>query len=162
MLLVVRGLAMHRRKGPNRGARVAGYAVIALWFAVGSTARAAQVQPDASPPPTPVSGLDVPAMIQAADWIHKPGPFQIFAFLPRKFAKSGITGKVVLKCKVLPTASVSDCSVVSDTNPDGVLGDAALKASALFKIRPRMVNGTLSDYAWVLIPISINLGKLKI
>jgi TonB family protein len=146
---------------PIRAGRLIGYAAIALCFTAAAAARAAQVQPDASPPPTAVSGLEVPAMIEAADWIHKPGPFQIFAFLPRKFSKSGITGKVVLKCKVLPTASVSDCSVVSDTNPDGVLGDAVLKASALFKIRPRMVNGTLSDYAWVLIPVSINLGKLR-
>ncbi len=105
-------------------------------------------------------------MIDPADWIHKPKPFQMLAFLPRKFIKPGITGKVVLKCKVLANASVSDCSVVSDieppgTEPAGVLGDAALKSAGMFKIRPRMVNGTLSDYAWVLIPVSFNLGPLR-
>lgn len=159
---------MINREASGRAGRFAGYAAIPILCAtIGGAARAAQVPPDVTAPPTTVAGLDVPAMIQPADWIYKPRPFAIFAFLPHKFIKLGIAGQVVLKCKVLPTSAVSDCSVVSDieppgTEPAGVLGDAALKASALFKIRPRTVNGTLSDYAWVLIPISINLGKLKI
>jgi TonB family protein len=153
---------MIRRERPSRPRRLAGYAAIAvLCVTAGATAQAGQVQPDGSTPAPPsdtdpsdttVSGVDVPAMIQAADWIYFPSHFP----LPK------IAGKVVLKCKVLPTTSVSDCSVVSDTGPPSrVLGEAALRASALFKIRPRMVGGTLSDNAWVLIPISFNSAPSK-
>ncbi len=140
---------MINREGPRRLASCA--AIAALCVSAGATARAAQVQPGASAATsdTTVRDLDVPVVIQAADWIY----------FPSHVARRDIAGKVVLKCKVLPTTSVSDCSVVSavsDAGPSKVLGDVALKASAEFKIRPRMVNGTLSDNAWVLIPISFN------
>jgi TonB family protein len=150
------------REKPTRAQRFVGYAaVLAMGLIVGATAQAAQVPPDQGSTDTSVSGVDVATMIQPADWISMPRSFALFAFLPSKVQKSGITGKVVLKCRVLSTASVSDCTVISDTNPDGILGEAALKASGLFKIKPRAVNGTLSDKAWVLIPISYNLGRMR-
>lgn len=134
----------------------------ALGLTVAAPAVAAQLPPDPSPPATAVSGVDATGMIDAADWITKPGAFKLFSFLPKRFTKPGIQGKVVLKCRILPNASATDCSVVSDTGPDGVLGEAALKASKLFQIKPRTVNGTPSDSAWVLIPIDYNLSATRL
>jgi TonB family protein len=153
---------MAHRRPLSSNHRLALYAAIAaLCGTAGAPAQATQVLPDGDMPATNVSGVDVPTTIQAADWIYMPRPFQIFAFLPHRIQRRGIMGNVVLKCRVLPTAAVSDCSVLSDTNPEGILGDAALKSSTLFKIKPRTVNGTLSENAWVRIPMSFNLGKMK-
>jgi TonB family protein len=81
----------------------------------------------------------------------------IFKFLPHKYFRIGVKGRVILKCRVLPTTYVSDCSIVSYTQPSGDLGAATLKLATLFRIKPRTVRDTLSDNAWVLIPMTFNV-----
>jgi TonB family protein len=96
--------------------------------------------------------------LASRDRIHKPSPSTMNAFLPKSMTKKPghQAGEVVLKCKLHPDGTVSDCAVVDQTNPAAPFGEAALKASTLFRIKPRMANGTATDANWVLIPVSFD------
>lgn len=127
---------------------------VSLSSMTGGWASPQAATPDTS---TTVSAVRAMAVIEAPDWISRPTEAQMQAFLARHVPPSGGTGKVVLKCKVLPTTDVSDCSVLAESNPAIKLGAAALEASPLFKIKPRSINGKPLDDAWVLIPLSFHV-----
>ncbi len=153
---------MINRRGSSPTRRLAGCAAAAaLWATNGASAQAAPVP---EPPPTAdahstvVSGLDVAIQITSADWIHKPSPSTMNAFLPESVTKKPghRAGEVVLKCKLHPDGTVSNCAVIDETNPAVPFGEAALKASTLFRIKPRAANGIATDENWVLIPVSFD------
>ncbi len=150
---------MIHRKRPSL---VSYAATAALWASIGASALAAPVP---EPPPvadahsTVVSGLDVAVTITSADWIHKPSSDIMNEFLPKSVTtKPGHrAGEVVLKCKLHPDATVSNCAVIDQTNPKVPFGEAAVRASSMFRIRPRAANGTATDENWVLIPVSFDV-----
>ena len=50
-----------------------------------------------------------------------------------------ISGRTTIKCTVTASGSLTDCSVTAETPPDYGFGDAALKLTRLFKVRPSSV-----------------------
>jgi TonB family protein len=110
-------------------------------------------------PSTTVSTVELALTITSADWIYKPSSDIMNTFLPRnvKTEPGHRAGEVVLKCKLHPDATVSNCTVIDQTNPAVPFGEAAVRASSMFRIRPRAANGTATDENWVLIPVSYDV-----
>ncbi len=151
---------MTHREGPGRARRfVHGLTIAALCAMATTPAWAAQANRQAvgGRPTTTVSQLEVATPIQPSDWISKPTLEQVRSLLPPEALQSGLQGTAMLRCKILPTTAVSDCVVVSDTDPSHIVGDVAIKASALFKLSRRAINGTLVDDQWVIIPVKFDV-----
>lgn len=143
------------RERPSRPWRLA--ACIAVSVASATSALALQ----APPSETTVTGVAAVAAVKPSDWITKPTAQQMHDLLPRDVAQWGLKGTAVLKCRILPSTSVTDCSVVYDTDTSHVLGDLALRASPFFRIKQRTVNGTPVDDSWILIPFNLDVKASK-
>jgi protein TonB len=74
-------------------------------------------------------------------------------YYPSRAQSVSKAGRVVLKCRVNANGTVSSCDVVSEDPADFSFGDAAVKLSKLFKMRPQLADGRPVEGAEVSIPI---------
>lgn len=120
---------------------------------------AAWGQPPAEDSTITVAPAEVVVKITSVDWIYKPTSAQMNGFLPSSVTRRNghRTGDVVLKCRIHADTTVSECGVVDETNPEHPFGDAAVRASKMFRINPRTANGTPLDNNWVLVPLSFDV-----
>ena len=92
-------------------------------------------------------GLLAAAMLQAAAADAAPGASwsaqsanpcddNFMRYYPAKAQRANIAGRVVLECKALASGVLTACSVVSEDPPGYDFGDAALKMTCLFKMKP--------------------------
>ncbi|RZJ03928.1 MAG: energy transducer TonB [Brevundimonas sp.] len=79
-------------------------------------------------------------MIRNPSWISQPTGAQLMRAYPTAAITREMEGSARLNCLVLPTGSVTDCNVVSETGNIG-FGRAAQSLSRYFRINPRTVNG---------------------
>jgi protein TonB len=126
---------------------LASAALLALGGATAAAARAAEANP--SPDPAPFVAED--------DWIHKPTAKETWRFYPEHAQRWEREGAVRLRCGVQDTGQVAGCVVVSDSRPGNHFGDAALKMSRLFLIKPRVINGAVVNGALVTIPVGFEI-----
>ena len=70
-----------------------------------------------------------------------------------------VSGRAEISCTVLANGKLSDCSVVSEDPADQQFGDAALKLSKLFKMRPQTKDGAPTSGGTVRIPIRFQIAK---
>ena len=102
-----------------------------------------------------------PASETAPDWTRNPDPSNCGGRLPRYYPPKaqalGRKGIAVIRCAVTSTGSADHCVVVSEDPPGLGFGEAALRMSCLFKIKPKKVNGVPVDGAEVTIPLRFDL-----
>ena len=80
------------------------------------------------------------ARITNPDWLHKPNGDDFVSYYPARAMELGKEGKVTLNCTVSATGTLTDCSV--DKSPTGYgFGDATLRISKLFKMKPQTADG---------------------
>ena len=70
-----------------------------------------------------------------------------------------VEGKATLNCTVDAKGQLQSCSVVSEEPADMGFGDAAMKLSKLFKMRPQTKDGQPVDGGTVRIPLRFSLPK---
>jgi protein TonB len=128
-------------------------AALMVLASVGVTAaRAAEAA--LAPDPAPLIAED--------DWVHKPTAKEAWSFYPERATRQMRSGEVRLRCAVEDTGQVTGCVVVADSKPGNRFGEAALKMSRLFVIRPRVINGAVVDGALVTIPIVFRVAQVSI
>lgn len=99
-----------------------------------------------------------PRVISNPNWSTQPSPDDMARYYPDRAARLERTGNVLLQCLVTAKGAVSTCSVISEDPTEFGFGDAALKLSRLFKLRPGSVDGQAIEGAQVKIPIAFRIG----
>lgn len=86
------------------------------------------------------------------------GP-DIMRYYPEQAQRIGLEGKAVISCTITAEGRLADCAVVSEDPPGFGFGEAAVKMSTLFKMRPKTQGGAPVDGGKVTIPIRFRLPK---
>jgi len=117
--------------------------------------RIEEPKPPAPPPPTPVRE----SVITQPDWSRKPDAEALSRYYPERASRMSIEGTATISCTVNARGTLDNCSVVSETPPEAGFGDATLKASKLFKMKPLSKDGAPVDGGTVRIPLRWVLPK---
>jgi protein TonB len=107
-----------------------------------------------TPEPTPVA----PPVIRNPTWASIPTAREMERFYPKGATEQGLDGKATMSCTVTGAGKLTACSVVSETPQGAGFGEAILKLSPYFKMKPKTVDGTAVEGGQVKIPISFKLS----
>ena len=112
------------------------------------------IAPPAPPAPEPAR----PAVITNPDWLRQPSGDDIARYYPSRAQTLGREGRATIRCQVTASGTLTGCSVTSEDPSDMGFGDAAMRMSRLFKMRPKTNDGRPVEGASVTIPIRFRLG----
>ena len=74
-------------------------------------------------------------------WLSQPSGAELSRFYPERAARMGLGGHATIHCAVAPNGRLNTCSVVSEDPSELGFGNAAVRLSSYFRMRPRMVDG---------------------
>ena len=98
-----------------------------------------------------------PSVITPPDWIRIPTGEQINREYPARALRNDVEGRATLRCKVMDAGTLTDCTVTSQTPSGYGFGNAALKLSRYFMMRPKTVDGAPVGGATVKVPIPFRM-----
>ena len=105
-------------------------------------------RPDVSLP------LEGEGVITQPDWIEKPSGDDFTTYFPRVAQLLAISGHTLMRCEVATDGALVNC-LVTQEQPTGLgFGDAALKISQFFRMRPMSVDGAPVAGGRINIPIT--------
>lgn len=119
--------------------------------------------PPLEPVPHVESTLPEPALPPAAptivnpDWSSRPDAADMERYYPERAKRLDLNGRATIQCRVTAKGAVTDCSVIAEDPMGYAFGDAALKLSKLFKMKPKLQDGQAVEGATVKIPIAFQL-----
>ncbi len=117
--------------------------------------RIEQPEPPRAPPPVPPR----PSVITQPDWSRRPNSEDLARYYPDRASRLELEGSATISCSVRANGTLENCSVVSETPADAGFGEATLRASKLFKMRPTTRDGAPVDGGTVRIPLRWVLPK---
>jgi TonB family protein len=100
-----------------------------------------------------------PFVITQPDWTRKPTGDEIARFYPAEAMKAGVNGSAVIDCGVATDGRLRNCAIDAQKPARFRFGEAALKMSPLFRMRPMTVDGKPTAGGHVAIPIRFMLAK---
>ena len=80
-------------------------------------------------------------------------------YYPERAQRLERSGSVTLQCTVNARGAVDNCSVVSEDPADFGFGDAAIRLSRLFRMKPRTRDGAAVEGGTVRIPIAFRIAS---
>jgi protein TonB len=83
----------------------------------------------------------------------------IMRYYPARAQRMAVEGMATITCDVTAPGRLTGCVIVSETPPDFGFGDAALKMSSLFKVKPLMSDGVAVDGGKITVPIRFKLPE---
>jgi TonB family protein len=93
------------------------------------------------------------AVITKPDWAEKPTGEDMERFYPEKAKTEEVGGRATITCQVNANGSLVDCTVVDETPKDYGFGAAAVSLGAIFRMKPKTVDGAAVDGGEITIPI---------
>jgi protein TonB len=106
-----------------------------------------------TPAAEPAVGANKPSVITRPDWRTIPTGQQIAGVFPERAIRQHVDGRAVIRCTVMASGKVGKCQIVSES-PEGYgFGDAVLKLSKYFVMRPQTVDGAPVEGAVINIPV---------
>jgi len=81
------------------------------------------------------------ALITDPTWLEKPSGEDLAHFAPRRAAEYGVSGRVLLTCRVKTDGRLAGCGITEEAPQGWGYGGAALRMSAKFRMQPKMVGG---------------------
>jgi protein TonB len=98
-------------------------------------------------------------VITQPDWARKPNAEDMSKYYPERASRMQIEGSATISCTVSARGTLESCSVTAETPSEAGFGDATLKLSKLFKMRPLSKDGAPVDGGTVRIPVRWVLPK---
>ena len=98
-------------------------------------------------------------MIQNPDWLRRPSAAEVARYYPERAQRMGVEGRVTIACTVDAKGGLQACQVVSESPQDQDFGEAALRMSRLFRMRPMTKDGVPVSGASLRIPIRFVLPQ---
>jgi len=89
-------------------------------------------------------------------WVRTPSVDDMTRLYPK--ALHGAVAKGVLDCQLDAAGAFSSCTVTSETPADKGVGEAVLKLSRLFRMKPVDGKGKPVDGRWVTLPVTWRAG----
>ena len=122
--------------------------------------RANTLASDGSTPVEANSSPEVtPSVITNPDWLRKPNADDVARYYPDDLQKAGADGSAMLSCTVNARGDLINCEVASEAPGGYGVGDAALRLSKLFRMRPMTLNGQPVTGGVVRIPIRFRTNQ---
>ena len=109
--------------------------------------------PVVPPPPPP------PRVITKPDWVHLPSADDFARFYPDRAQRLEFSGSATISCTVSASGTLYGCEVMSEEPPDMGFGQAAIKMSKFFKMKPQTTDGAAVEGATLLLPLHFSLPK---
>jgi protein TonB len=117
--------------------------------------RIEEPKPPAPPPPEPPRA----SVITQPDWARRPDAEALSRYYPERASRMQLEGTATISCSVTARGELANCSIVSENPPEAGFGEATLKASKLFKMRPQQKDGAPTEGGTVRIPLRWVLPK---
>jgi periplasmic protein TonB len=96
-------------------------------------------------------------VITRPDWVRLPSADQFSQYYPDRAQRLGKTGEVVMQCAVDQDGRLTKCDVISEDPTYFGFGDAAIKLSRFFTMKPQTLDGVPVSGGTVRVPIIFNI-----
>ena len=116
-------------------------------------------RPSSPPTASPTSAPSGSAQITSPDWSRMPNSEDLARFYPDRAQRAEVEGRATVECTVTASGTLIGCSVLSEEPADYGFGDATLRASKYFKMRPQTKDGSPVTGGIVRIPLVWKLPR---
>jgi protein TonB len=96
--------------------------------------------------------VDLPT-ITAPDWRRKATGADVMKVYPGRALRRGVSGAALVACSVSKEGTLVDCSVIEETPVGEGFGEAALKLTRLYVMRPLTKDGLAVEGGKVRMPL---------
>jgi TonB family protein len=101
----------------------------------------------------PDVSLPLEGVVTDPDWIETPNGDDFATYFPPVAAMLSLGGRVVMRCQVSTTGTLDDCTITNEAPAGLGFGEAALKISQYFRMKPMSVDGASVAGGKINIPI---------
>lgn len=108
--------------------------------------------------PAPAAG----PIITNPDWAERPTGKDVSEFYPGRASQLGYAGQATLSCIVLADGHLSECKVVGEEPEGRGFGDATLKLSTTFRMKPQTRDGQPVSGGTIRIPVRFIYPGLRL
>lgn len=112
---------------------------------------------EGSPPGHPIS--TPPREITDPDWRKPKNVDNPLRFYPEAAQRRGIEGGAIISCVVDAAGALHDCAVLEETPAGWGFGEAAMRMSVLFTMKPKSRSGQSVEGGVVRIPLRFKLPR---
>jgi TonB family protein len=128
-------------------------ALTGIACAIGTAAMAGPSDSAGPGPKRPDVSLPLEGVVTDPDWIETPNGNEFAAYYPPVAAMLGLGGRVVVHCQVSTSGTLDDCTIANEAPVGLGFGEATLKISQYFRMKPMSVDGAPVAGGAINIPI---------